>query len=64
VIGIITYFDLSKAKMYDIEYWQDIRDHDAGCLLWGNRAFLSGFLQLELFETNDLFLKSPMGIIQ
>jgi hypothetical protein len=64
VNGIITHFDLSKAKMHDIEYLQDIRDHYAGCLLLGDRAFLSESLQLELFETNDLLLKSPMRINQ
>ena len=62
--GVITHFDISKAKMHDIEYLQDIRDHYTGCLLLGDRAYLSESLQLELFETTDLLLRSPMRINQ
>ena len=60
VDGIITSFDLSKAKMHDIEYLKDIRDHYAGSILLGDRAYLSDPLQLELFQNHNLILKTPM----
>lgn len=64
VNGIITSFDLSKANMHDIEYLQDIRDSYAGSILLGDRAYLSEPLQLELFETHELLLQTPMRINQ
>jgi hypothetical protein len=64
VNGIITSFDLSKANMHDIEYLQDIRDSYAGAVLLGDRAYLSEPLQLELFETHELLLQTPMRINQ
>jgi hypothetical protein len=62
--GIITTFDLSKANFHDIEYLKDIKDQYAGCILLGDRAYLSDPLQLELFQEYQLLLNTPMRINQ
>ena len=60
VNGVITSFDLSKAEVADIHYLNDIKDQYAGCLLLGDKAYLSDPMQLELFENHNLILKTPM----
>lgn len=64
VKGVITSFDLSKAKAHDIEYLQDIRERYPGCLFLGDKAYLSEPLQLELFDDHKLLLKTPMRLNQ
>jgi len=58
--GVITDFDLSKANMADIHYLNDIRDSYYDCTLLGDKGYLSDALQTELFEKNNLLLKTPM----
>lgn len=60
VEGVVTDFDLSKPNVADIHYLEDIRDRYHSCTLLGDRAYLSGELQTELFETNRMILNSPM----
>ena len=60
VTGVITSFDISKAKVHDIEYLKDIKEFYSDCLLLGDRAYLSEPLQLELFEDHKVLLKTPM----
>jgi hypothetical protein len=60
VNGIISSFDLSKAEVADIHYLNDIKDQYSGCMLLGDKAYLSDPMQLELFEDHNLILKTPM----
>jgi len=60
VNGVITSSDPSPANTHDIEYLNDIRKYYPGCLLLGDRAYLSDPLQLELFQEDRLLLKTPM----
>jgi len=60
VNGVITSFDISPANVHDIEYLNDIREHYPGCLLLGDKAYLSDPLQLELFQEDHLLLKTPL----
>lgn len=58
--GVITHFDLSPANMHDIEFLKDIKPFYYGCILLGDKAYLSDPLQLELFRDRKLLLHSPM----
>lgn len=58
--GVITDFDLSKANVADIHYLNDLRAGYHDCILLGDKGYLSDELQTELFETNNLLLKTPM----
>jgi hypothetical protein len=60
VNGVITSFDLAPANVADIHYLQDIKHQYSGCLLLGDKGYLSAPLQTELFQENRLLLKTPM----
>lgn len=62
--GVITDFDISKASVADIHFINDIKDKYSGCLILGDRAYLSDPLQTELFQENALLLKTPNRINQ
>ena len=64
VNGIITSFDLSKAEVADIQYLNDIKDQYAGCMLLGDKAYLSDPMQLELFENHRLIILCDAEYIQ
>lgn len=58
--GIITHFSITKAHVADIHYLQHIKQYYRGCLLLGDRAYLSNPLQQELFDEYRLLLNTPM----
>lgn len=64
VNGVITDFDLSKASLADIHFLNDVREKYAGCLILGDKAYLSNPMQTELFEEHALLLKTPKRINQ
>ena len=64
VNGVITDFDLSKANMADIHFLNDVKEKYTGCMILGDRAYLSNPLQTELFEEPALLIKTPKRINQ
>jgi hypothetical protein len=58
--GVITSFDLSKANFHDIDYLEDIRDQYSDCSIIGDKGYLSYDLTLDLFETANIRLETPM----
>ena len=56
----IKHFDLSKANHHDINYIQDIRDVFPNTELLGDLGYLSHDLQMELFESQNIRLITPM----
>ena len=58
--GVITSFDLAPANVADIHDLQDIKHQYSGCLLLGDKGYLSAPLQTKLFQKNRLLLKTPM----
>lgn len=52
--------DLSPASVHDINYLKDIKDQINNCTLIGNRGYLSAEIQLNLFETCNIKLNTPM----
>ncbi len=58
--GVIKHFDISKANHHDINYLQDIRDVFPNSELLGDLGYLSGDLQMELFDVHRIRLITPM----
>lgn len=60
VNGIISSFDISKASVHDIHYLQDIKSQLSDCVLLADKGYLSAKQQLDLFETVNIKLETPM----
>lgn len=52
-------FDLSPAPVHDIHYLKDIKTQMASCVLIGDKGHLSSEIQVNLFETVKIKLKTP-----
>jgi len=60
VAGVFHSFDLSPASVHDIHYLKDIKTQLSDCVLLGDRGYLSSEIQLNLFETVNIKLETPM----
>ena len=60
VKGVFQSVDLSPASVHDIHYLKDIKLQLSNCTLIGDRGYLSAKIQLNLFETCNLKLNTPM----
>ena len=60
VNGVFQSIDLSPASIHDINYLKDIRTQIKDCTLIGDRGYLSAEVQLNLFETLNIKLDTPM----
>jgi hypothetical protein len=60
VNGVFQSIDLSPASIHDINYLKDIRTQIKDCTLIGDRGYLSAEVQLNLFETLNIRLDTPM----
>jgi hypothetical protein len=60
VNGVFQSIDLSPASVHDINYLKDIKDQISDCTLIGDRGYLSAEIQLNLFETCNIKLNTPM----
>lgn len=58
--GVITVFDLSKANVHDIHYLKDIKQQLSDCVLIGDKGYLSATYQLDLFQSANIRLETPM----
>lgn len=58
--GIFQSIDLSPASVHDINYLKDIKMQLSDCTLIGDRGYLSAKIQLNLFETSNITLNTPM----
>ncbi|EDP97683.1 transposase [Kordia algicida OT-1] len=58
--GVIESLDISSACVHDINYLKDIQYQLKNCLLLGDRGYLSAEYQLNLFETQNIRLQTPM----
>lgn len=58
--GVIESMDISPASVHDINYLKDIKHQLKDCLLLGDRGYLSAEYQLNLFESHNIRLKTPM----
>jgi len=51
---------LSPASVHDVNYLKDIKAQISDCTLIGDRGYLSAEIQLNLFETCNIKLNTPM----
>ena len=58
--GVITHFAITKANIADIHFLRYVKPYYPGCLLLGDRGYLSNPLQQELFEEHRILLSTPM----
>jgi len=60
VNGVFQSIDLSPASVHDVNYLKDIKAQISDCTLIGDRGYLSAEIQLNLFETCNIKLNTPM----
>lgn len=60
VRGVFKSVDLSPASVHDVNYLKDIQHQIKDCTLIGDRGYLSSEIQLNLFETCNIKLNTPM----
>ncbi|RYE26711.1 MAG: hypothetical protein EOP45_03465, partial [Sphingobacteriaceae bacterium] len=60
VDGIFENFDLAPALVHDVHYLKDIQHQISDCVILGDKGYLSQQLQLNLFETVNIKLETPM----
>jgi len=60
VNGVFQSVDLSPASVHDMNYLKDFRAQIGDCTLIGDRGYLSAEIQLNLFETCNIKLNTPM----
>ncbi|MDO5970014.1 IS982 family transposase [Flavivirga aquimarina] len=58
--GVIESLDISPASVHDINYLKDIQGQLKDCILLGDRGYLSSEYQLNLFESYNVRLETPM----
>ena len=62
--GVFTSIDLSKANVHDIHYLKQVKIHMSDCTLLGDKGYLSGDQQLDLFNSAGVKLETPMRMNQ
>lgn len=60
VRGVFKSLDISPAFVHDVNYLKDIKYQIKDCTLIGDRGYLSSEIQLNLFETYNIKLNTPM----
>ncbi|MFF5382904.1 IS982 family transposase [Pedobacter suwonensis] len=60
VEGVFDNFDLSPASVHDIHYLKDIKAQMTDCVLLGDKGYLSAPIQINLFETVNIRLETPL----
>lgn len=60
VSGVFHSLDITKANVHDINFLKDVKHQLRDCLLIGDKGYLSATQQLDLFETANITLETPM----
>lgn len=60
VNGVFQSVDLSPASVHDIHYLKDIKTQMKDCTIIGDKGYLSTKIQLNLFESCNIKLDTPM----
>lgn len=58
--GVFESIDITKASVHDVHFLKDIETQISDCLLLGDKGYLSSSQQLDLFESANLKLETPM----
>lgn len=62
--GVFHSLDITKASVHDVHFLKNIKQQMSDCVLLGDRGYLSSTMQLDLFETANIKLETPMRINQ
>lgn len=60
VNGVFQSMDLSPASVHDVKYLKDIQTQISNCTLIGDKGYLSAEIQLNLFDSYNIKLSTPM----
>lgn len=60
ISGIFHSLDITKAEVHDIHFLKNIKEQMADCVLLGDRGYLSDAIQLDLFQSVNIKLETPM----
>jgi hypothetical protein len=60
VAGVFTSVDFTPASAHDIHFLQDIKSQMKNTILLGDRGYLSSDIQLDLFQSCNITLETPM----
>ena len=58
--GAFQSFDLSPASVHDINFIKDIKNQMSDCTILGDRGYLSTEVQIDLFNSVNIKLETPM----
>lgn len=64
VSGVFHSVDITKANVYDIQILKDIKNQLSDCVLLVERGYLSSTQQLDLSQTANIVLETPMRMNQ
>ena len=64
VSGVFHSIDITKANVHDVQILKDVKCQLSDCVLLGDRGYLSSTQHLDLFETANIVLETPMRINQ
>ena len=60
VSGVFASLEITKANVHDIAYLNEIKHQLSDCVLLGDKGYLSANWQLDLFQTANITLETPM----
>ena len=64
VNGIFHSLDITKAEVHDVQFLKNIKLQMSDCVLLGDRGYLSQSIQLDLFQSVNIKLETPMRMNQ
>ena len=64
VSGVFHSIDITKANVHDIQILKDVKNQLSDCVLLGDRGYLSSTQQVDLFQTANIVLETPMRMNQ
>ena len=60
ISGVFQSIDITKASVHDVHLLKDLKHQLSDCVLLGDRGYLSATQQLDLFESANIKLETPM----
>ena len=58
--GVFTSLEITKANVHDIAFLDEVKHQLSDCVLLGDKGYLSASWQLDLFESVNITLETPM----
>ncbi|OYU93025.1 MAG: IS982 family transposase, partial [Bacteroidetes bacterium B1(2017)] len=64
VSGVFQSIDITKANVHDVQILNDVKDQISDCVLLGDKGYLSSTQQIDLFQSANIILETPMRMNQ